>query len=656
MSTILIVDDSRAVRADLAEALDRAGFHTILCTTIAEARIALRSQPIALAILDLQLPDGDGVELLALIRKDFTLGELPVLMLSTEAEVKHRIRGLRGGANDFVGKPYDTYHVIARIRQLIGAPPVRDLVLIVDSDPEFCTELSGALTAIGFATASAAGGNDGLQLAATARPTVIVIDGEIPDIDGASVVRRLRLDPGLRTTPCLLLTTTGGKDAEVRALEAGADGFLRKGDLGLIVARIRALLRSVGPLRADTSSLLAPRRILAVDDDPDYRSLLADRLRKRGYDVVHAASGEEAIDLLAVQSVDCILLDRSMAGIGGIETCRRLKASHVVCDTPLIILTASEQRDAVIEGLGAGADDYLSKASGFEVLSARILAQIRRKQNEDEQRKVRDQLLRSELDASEARAAKAFAETRAAMAEALERTNDELARANRELETFSYSVSHDLRAPLRTISAFSHALAGDLGEQLDDKARGHLRKILAATSRMSDLIDALLELARISRTPIGRHRVDLSKLSTQVFDELARREPARAVGVEITPGLIIDADGRLMRILLDNLLGNAWKFTAGTSAARIGVGSESRDGEPVYFVRDNGAGFDMTQADRLFTPFLRLPAPGEVSCSGGTGIGLATVRRIVERHGGKIWAEGSLGAGAKISFTVPVNR
>jgi two-component system NtrC family sensor kinase len=653
MTTILIVDDSLAVRVDLAEALDSAGFHTILCATIGEARIALRSQQIALAILDLQLPDGDGVDLLRQIRKDFTLGELPVLMLSTEAEVKHRIRGLRGGANDFVGKPYDTHHVIARIRQLIGAPPVRDLVLVIDNDVEFSTALSDALIRAGFVTATAAGGSAGLQLAATVRPTAIVVDGVMPDMDGASVIRRLRLDPGLRTTPCLLLTSKVGKDAEVRALEAGADGFLRKDDLDLIVARVRALLRSVCPLRGDTSSLLAPKRILAVDDDPDYRGLLGDSLRKRGYDVVHAASGEEAIDLLAVQSVDCILLDRAMAGIGGVETCRRLKVSAVVRDTPLIFLTASEQRDAVIEGLAAGADDFLSKGSGFEVLSARIQAQIRRKQNEDEQRKVREQLLRSELDASEALAAKALAETRAALAEALARSNDELARANRELETFSYSVSHDLRAPLRTISAFSRALAGDLGDLLDDRARDHLRRILAASSRMSDLIDALLELARISRTPIGRHRVDLSKLSTMVFDELARREPAREVGLEITPGLIIDADGRLMRILLDNLLGNAWKFTSGISPARIGVGSECRDGEPVYFVRDNGAGFDMAEADRLFTPFQRLPAGGELS---GTGIGLATVRRIVERHGGKIWAEGSLGAGAKISFTVPVNR
>jgi DNA-binding response OmpR family regulator len=654
MATILIVDDSLTVRMDLAEALARAGFHTIHCSTIAEARVALRSHPVALAILDIQLPDGDGIDLLAQIRRDPTLGELPVLLLSTEAEVKDRIRGIRGGANDFIGKPYDTYHVIARVRQLVGAPPIHDLVLIIDDSSTFRGELSEALDKIGFATATATGGNEGLQMAATLRPTAIVVDGMMPDMDGASVIRRLRLDPGLRTTPCLLLTGSNTQDAEVHALEAGADGFIRKDDLGLIVARVRALLRSTSPLRGDADSLLAPKRILAVDDDPDFRSLLADCLRKRGYDVAHAASGEDAIQLLAVQSVDCILLDRSMAGIGGIETCRRLKSSAIVRDTPLIILTASEQRDAVLEGLGAGADDFVCKVSGFDVLSARIQAQIRRKQVEDEQRRVRDQLLRSELDAAEARAAMALAEARAGMAEELGRANADLAQANRELEAFSYSVSHDLRAPLRTISAFTYALIEDFGDAVDDKARDHIRRVLAATARMSDLIDALLELSRISRAPIGRHRVDLSQLAVVVLDELARRDPMRAVHLDITPGLVIDADGRLMRILLDNLLSNAWKFTARTEHARIEVGRETgAEGETVLFVRDNGAGFDMSQVDRLFTPFQRLHHDGEFA---GTGIGLATVRRIVERHGGKIWAQGSIGGGAKISFTVPANR
>ncbi len=650
MTAILIVDDSQAVRMDLADTLEASGFRVISCATASEARIALRTQPIALALLDIQLPDGDGFELLEQIRREHVLSALPVLMLASAHDVYERINELRVRPDDYVGKPYDRAYVVNRVRELLGAPPVRDLVLVIDGDATFRSELADALAKAGIDTALAASGAEGLQQAATRRPTAIVVDGSTADIDGASVIRRLRLDPNLRTTPCLLVTNSGAKEAEVRAFEAGADGFVLRSDRDVILARIRALLRSSHGHLGEAASALAPKRILTVDDDPDYLDLLGGRLRKRGYDVVSAISGEDAIRLLADNPVDCILLDRSMAGMGGVATCRQLKESPTTRDTPLIILTATEQRDAVIESLAAGADDFVSKASGFDVLSARVQAQLRRKQSEDEQRKVREQLLRSELEASEARAARQLAETRAELAEELTRANIELAHANRELESFSYTVSHDLRAPLRTISAFTHALTEDLAGKLDDHALGHIRRVLAAASRMADLIEALLELARIHRTPIGRHRVDVSALAATVVEDLVRREPQRAVRCEIVPGVVLDADARLMRVLLDNLLGNAWKFTGKRDEAQVELGVERAGDELVLFIKDNGAGFEMIDADRMFAPFQRLHADGEFH---GTGIGLATVRRIVERHGGRIWAEGAVGRGAKISFTIP---
>src|SRR5262245_14861007 len=184
--------------------------------------------------------------------------------------------------------------------------------------------------------------------------------------------------------------------------------------------------------------------------------------------------------------------------------------------------------------------------------------------------------------------------------------NERLESAVRELEAFSYPVSHDLRAPLRTISAFTQALAEDLRYQLDDKSRDHLRRVLAAAARMNDLIDALLELSRISRSQLGRHRVDLSAVALAVIDELRRRDVTRRLGASIAPDLSAEADGRLVRILFDNLIGNAWKFTAKTPNPHVEVGAERRDGGTVFFVRDNGTGFDMTCVERLFTPFQRL--------------------------------------------------
>jgi two-component system NtrC family sensor kinase len=645
MSAILIIDDSSTVRADLGDALEAAGFRVIPCGTLADARTALRTHSIALAILDMTLPDGDGLELLEQVRRDHVLAGLPVLLLTSWAEIFDRVRDFRLDYDDCVGKPYDIHHVIARVRHWLGSPPPRDLVLVIDSDTEPREALIAALGRAGLASVGADRADEGLRLASTSRPTAIVVAAKMPDMDGPSLIRRLRLEPALRTTPCLLSTTERTKEAEMRALEAGADGTVPQHDLEMIVARIRALLRTARAA-APTSRALAPKRVLTVDDDPDYLELLGDRLRKRGYEVVPAHSGEEALSVLGAQAVDCILLDRSMTGLGGVATCKQIKNTPAIRDTPLIFLTATEQRDAVIEGLGAGADDFVSKASGFDVLSARVQAQLRRRQIEEEQRKVREQLLRSELEVAEARGARELAETRGKMAEELAHANAELANANRELETFSYTVSHDLRAPLRTIGAFTQALAEELGDHASDRARDYIRRVLAASSRMADLIEALLELSRISRVPIGRHRVDLSAIAAAVIEDLARHEPGRKVTTAIAPNLVVAADGRLMRSLLDNLLGNAWKFTTRQLHARIEIGAEG----DAFFVRDNGIGFDMARADRLFTPFYRLHTDEALE---GMGIGLATARRIVERHGGRIWAEAKLGEGTKISFTIP---
>lgn len=655
MSAILIVDDSKPVRADISEALEASGFRTIACATLAEARTALRTQPVSLALLDSQLPDGSGIELLELIRRDQVLGDMPVFVLAGYAEVEPQVTARGVAATDYIAKPYDIVKLVAAVREALGTPPAPELVLVIDGDARSRGELCDQLARTGFATEASATGGEGLELAASSRPAAIIVDSRMTDMDGPSVVRRLRLEPTLRATPCLLLTDKLSKETEVRALEAGADGSIRKDDLAMIVARTRALLRSASALPTAHKKLV-PKRILVVDDDPEYLELVSGRLRKRGYDVAGARSGEEALLLLEVQHADCILLDRSMAGLGGVETCRRIKATPGIRDIPLIIITATEQREAVIEGLAAGADDFVSKASGFDVLSARVQAQIRRKQIEDEQRRVREALLHSELVASEARAARELCEARAGMAEELARTNAELAHANRELEAFSYSVSHDLRAPLRTISAFTQALAEELAPQLTGKTRDHMHRVLAAAARMSDLIDALLELSRISRVPIVRHRIELSTLARVVVDELRRRDPDRDVEVSIEPDLVVAGDGRLMRILLDNLLGNAWKVTSPRrppAASHIVLGKEVRDGEIVFFLRDDGGGLDTSHADRLFEPFRGLHAEGDLA---GTGIGLATVRRIVERHGGRIWAEGGGGAGAKLLFTIPAER
>jgi PAS domain S-box-containing protein len=221
--------------------------------------------------------------------------------------------------------------------------------------------------------------------------------------------------------------------------------------------------------------------------------------------------------------------------------------------------------------------------------------------------------------------------------------------ANRELESFSYSVAHDLRTPLRAIDGFSQALAEDYGDRLDAEGRRYLARVRDSAQRMAELIDDLLTLSRVTRSELRRERVDLSALAHTVLAALQRLDPERRVEIVIAPGLVTDADPHLAAIALDNLLGNAWKFTAKRSDARIELGETICDGIVAYHVRDNGAGFDMAYRDKLFGVFQRLHSEAEFP---GTGIGLATVARIAQRHRGRIWAEGALGAGATFYLTL----
>ena len=233
--------------------------------------------------------------------------------------------------------------------------------------------------------------------------------------------------------------------------------------------------------------------------------------------------------------------------------------------------------------------------------------------------------------------------------ERLLRDNTELAAVNKELESFSYSVSHDLRAPLRAIDGFSQALLEDYAEQLDDTGRDYLNRVRRAAQRMGVLIDDLIMLSRVTRADMHLREVDLSALAQGIVEDLRAREPGRMADFVIAGGLTAQCDARLMQIVLENLLGNAWKFTAGRTPTRIEFGRCRQDEGEAYFIRDNGAGFDMAHADQLFRAFQRLHDAARFP---GTGIGLATVQRIVTKHGGRIWAAGEVDKGATFYFTL----
>jgi light-regulated signal transduction histidine kinase (bacteriophytochrome) len=273
-----------------------------------------------------------------------------------------------------------------------------------------------------------------------------------------------------------------------------------------------------------------------------------------------------------------------------------------------------------------------------------LLAEQRRRKIEAASRELLDEITRRK------RAQEEVAQLNAELEAKIEARTRDLQAANKELDAFCSSVAHDLRAPLCALEGFSHVLLREYQEKLGEQGEQYLQRIRTATKRMAQLIDDLLSLSRVSRTDLRRENFDLTAAAREVVTELRRLDPNRNVEMSVAEGLAAQGDPRFLRQVLENLLGNAWKYTSNQPAARIEMGvCEGKDGRPAFFVKDNGAGFDMRFANKLFGVFQRLHSGSEFP---GTGVGLATVQRIIHRHGGQVWAEGSVGQGATFYFTL----
>jgi two-component system, sensor histidine kinase and response regulator len=377
--------------------------------------------------------------------------------------------------------------------------------------------------------------------------------------------------------------------------------------------------------------------VLLVDDQPANLVALEAMLQGLGQNLIKAASGREALKWLLTHEFAVVLLDVKMPDMDGFETATLIRQRDKSRHTPIIFLTAADKSQTqAVRGYAVGAVDYLVKPVVPEFVRSKVAVFVELAKKTELLRRQAQLLQESEQEARE------LAETRAELVRDLEHKN-------RELESFSYAVSHDLRAPLRRIESFGRAVQESQAARLDDAGRRYLDRVREASRQMSQLIDDVLYLARVTRAEMREQELDLSALVTLLLDRMLEAEPGRQVEIKVRPGVTVTADGQLLRIAVENLLENAWKFTSKTPAARIEFGVTNMAGEPTYFVRDNGAGFDMAYADRLFGPFQRLHPSSEFP---GTGIGLATVQRIIHRHGGRVWAEGMPGQGATFHFTI----
>ncbi|WP_137936457.1 ATP-binding protein [Chitinivorax sp. B] len=360
------------------------------------------------------------------------------------------------------------------------------------------------------------------------------------------------------------------------------------------------------------SCSIADGHILLADDNEDMREYLC-RLLSPHWNVEAVGDGLSALASVQENPPDLILSDVMMPRLDGFGLLRELRGNLQTRTIPVILLSARAGEEAMLEGLDYGADDYLAKP----FTTSELLARVR---------------------------------THLTMARARNEINAELARVNQELEAFSHSVAHDLRVPLRSIDGYSSMLLTEYDAILDTTARYYLGQVRNAAHTMGLMINDLLILSQVGRAELRCIPVNLSVLAEEILETLRRYEPDRHVHTEITPNLMVRGDPGLLRIMLNNLLGNAWKYTGRQPAALIALGVVMEAGETIYFIRDNGVGFDMKYAHKLFNAFQRLHTQDDFP---GTGIGLVTVQRVLHRHAGRIWAKAAVDDGATFYFTLP---
>ena len=423
--------------------------------------------------------------------------------------------------------------------------------------------------------------------------------------------------------------------ASAIAAAASPTDFAATGDEGDAAAARRTQAPSPAPPSTATDPALRPPEeptgrapvVMVVDDEPINRRVVQSQLAKQGYTVVPCVDGVQALELIERGEVpDVVLLDVMMPRLSGYDVCRRLRERYDATVLPVLMLTAKSEPADVVEGLSAGANDYVSKPFDRQELSARLGTLLKLKAMHDEVRELTATLERR----------------------VQERTR-ELEDVNRDLESFAYSVSHDLRAPLRAIDGFAGRLEKEYGPQLDTVATRYVKLVRESAARMEQLIEDLLAFSRSTSRALDTKTVGMVLLVRQALQEVRRDYPGR--NVEVTIGQLpdVNADPDLLRQVWVNLLSNAFKYTRDRDPGHVVVSCTHGDEGPVFSVADNGVGFDPALSHRLFGVFQRLHSASEFE---GTGVGLAIVARVVKRHGGRVWATSVPGEGATFSFTL----
>lgn len=644
---VLVIESGLTVRMTLCDALVAEGFDAVPCPDLPRALEVLRELPRdpVCAVLNPGPTSADlgasasGLDQLAELERAGVCG---VVVLDEPHE------HLAGGRTTWLGRhpsPDEVVLSIAAISRQISARTI----LVIDDSATYRHELRLALESAGYRVEEAETGELGLSRLEERHPDAIIVDGVLPGIDGATVVRRIKSEWSLRHLPCCLLTAAESDHDELRSLEAGADAHVRKSeDMGVILARISALLRHAPRALEVVPAEPPKRRLLAVDDSMTYLAALGEILEQDGFHMTLVTSGEEALLRLEDELFDAILLDLGMPGLSGTETCRLIKRDPRLREIPLIMLTARDDRDTMIEGINAGADDYIAKSADFEVLKARLRAQLRRKHFEDENHRIRERLVRRE------------AEERHLVA--LEEKNRELARARDEAERMSQAksaflanMSHELRTPLNAIIGFAELLHDRVVTPDMPEHQDFLGDILKSGLHLLQLINDILDLSKVEagKLEFFPGPISLGQIVGEVMAALRQQADAKglAMSSELDPAVdALTLDGSRLKQILFNFLSNAVKFT---DRGRVVVRARPEGPDRVRLeVADTGVGIPASDVERLFVDFQQLDVTAAKRHQ-GTGLGLALTRRLVEAQGGTVGVTSRVGEGSTFHAILP---